>query len=324
MKKSADYARQVRQLFATLTKRYGKPRALPARDATDELIFAVLARTGPDARALAALESLHRATVDLNDLRVTPVSALAELIGDGHPNPALAAAQVSKVLNAVFARRYTLDLSFIKSMGRRDAERFLSSLAGIHAHDVALFMARFFNMHCVPLDPGGYEFLRHGGLIDARWSHADAQLFLRRILPAAAGRAFYALLKRHAAANPPPVVVAPPPPPVAPAPPPRDPVKQASAPPAKGTPGKPVVGKVASNKTPPASGAAAKPAPGKSVPAKSTGAKAAKHASQPAQKARPAKPGASKAATRRAAHRPAKKNGSARRPANKRRSSARR
>ncbi|MFO0973604.1 MAG: hypothetical protein U1A27_09220 [Phycisphaerae bacterium] len=213
--KAADYARQIRQLYQTLLRRHGKPKLHPARDATDELIHAVLCRCSTDARAWSALGSLRRATVDLNDLRVTPVSALAELLGPDFPNATMVAQQVSRVLNSVFARRFTLDLSFIKSMSRRDAERFLNGLSGIDPHDVALFMARFFKMHCVPIDPRGYQLLRRSGLIDPSWSHAETQLFLRRVLPAASGRPFYHLLKRHAASTP---LPEPPPPAPAPAP----------------------------------------------------------------------------------------------------------
>ncbi len=216
MKRSNEYARAIRKFHQTLLRRYGKPRIPPVREPIDELMYAVLTRWAPEGRAMAAVERLRKASIDLNDLRVTPVVELTAALGDDFPRARETAEALYRVLNGVFNRRYTLDLSFLKSMGKRDRERLISSVSGIDPHDSGMFLLRCYHGRHVPVSPDAYWALRHEKLVDPDASTAEIRGLLVKVIPASQAEMFACLLKRHIATNPPPAEPPPPPPPPAP------------------------------------------------------------------------------------------------------------
>ena len=202
MKRVSDYARGIRQLYQTLLRRHGRPRIPSLREPIDELMYAVLARWGPETRAASLVDQLRKSTIDLNDLRVTPVIELTETIGNSFSRPREAAEALSRVVNGAFNRRYTLDLTYLKTMSRRDVAKFLSGLSGSSPHDVALYMLRNHRVRMSPITPDCLTWLKQSGLADPTWTHAHMQSFLQRVIPASGAEAFCYLLKRHVAANP--------------------------------------------------------------------------------------------------------------------------
>ncbi len=249
MKRVSDYAREIRQMYQTLLRRHGRPRIPSLREPIDELMYAVLSRWGPETRAASLVDQLRRSTIDLNDLRVTPVVELTETIGNSFSRPREAAEALSRVINGAFNRRYTLDLTYLKTMSRRDVARFLAGLSGSSPHDVALYMLRNHRVRMSPITPDCLTWLKQSGLADPAWSHAHTQQFLQRVIPANGAEAFCYLLKRHVAANPlPPAPVEP------------EPVKPAEA---RNDPAKPAP----RNGLPPKSATArSKPVPAKKTP----------------------------------------------------------
>lgn len=216
MKRANEYARAIRKFHQTLLRRYGRPRIPPVREPIDELMYAVLSRWAPEGRAMAAVERLRRASIDLNDLRVTPVVEIMATLGDDFPRARETSEALYRILNGVFNRRYTLDLSFLKTMGKRDRERMISGVSGIDPHDSGMFLLRCYHGRHVPVSPDAFAALRHEKLVDPEASTADIRALLVKVIPASQAEVFACLLKRHIAANPPPVVVTPPPPPPAP------------------------------------------------------------------------------------------------------------
>lgn len=216
MKRANEYARAIRKFHQTLLRRYGRPRIPPVREPIDELMYAVLSRWAPEGRAMAAVERLRRASIDLNDLRVTPVVELTATLGEDFPRARETSEALYRVLNGVFNRRYTLDLSFLKSMGKRDRERMISSVSGIDPHDSGMFLLRCYRGRHVPVSPDAFASLRHEGLVAPDASSAEIRALLAKVIPASQAEAFACLLKRHIASNPPPAEPPAPPPPAAP------------------------------------------------------------------------------------------------------------
>lgn len=303
MKRANEYARAIRKFHQTLLRRYGRPRIPPVREPIDELMYAVLSRWAPEGRAMAAAERLRRASIDLNDLRVTPVVEIVTTLGDDFPRARETAEALYRVLNGVFNRRYTLDLSFLKSMGKRDRERMMSGVSGIDPHDAGMFLLRCYRSRHVPVSPDAFAALRHEGLVDPEASSAEIRAFLSKIIPVSQAEVFACLLKRHIAANPPPMETpAVPAPAAAPAVPTHS--KKAGPSSDSSAAAKPTANAVKPNQAP--ARTSSKPQNGDS-PRKEAAAKPVKQAPSPAAKAdRARKPVAS------AANRRGKPNGSAR------------
>src|SRR5437764_614028 len=138
MKNASEYARRVRRLLGQIKARAEKVAELPPGDVTDQVLVAVLMRYAPDPVALAAYKRLRERTVDLNELRVTPVAELIDLLGPAFPQNKVAAESVARVLGAIFNRCHHLDLGFLREMSRKDARTYLDTLDGMDPFSSAL------------------------------------------------------------------------------------------------------------------------------------------------------------------------------------------
>src|SRR4051794_15947952 len=110
MKNASEYTRGMRRLLNQIKTRNEKPVEAPAGDVTDEVLLAVLMRFAGDAAGIAAHKRLREKTVDLNELRVTPIAELIDLLGPSFPQNKAAAESVARVLGAIFNRCHHLDL----------------------------------------------------------------------------------------------------------------------------------------------------------------------------------------------------------------------
>jgi hypothetical protein len=169
----------------------------------EALLRGVLGDYAADARAASALSRLRTAVVDLNELRVTPVSEMVEIVGVDYPMVRKAATDMSAALNAVYNKLHHLDLSFLKKVARRSAETFVNSLETVNAHARATIVLRCLKGHAVPIDAAMYQLLRRSGCIEPDATVDQAQKFLAAHLRESEAMAFYVLVKRYAAAHAP-------------------------------------------------------------------------------------------------------------------------
>jgi len=121
MKHGGDYARRLRHLFHQLVRKFGKPTPPEPTEPLEQMVIAILSGNTSHYKALAAFRKLREQMVDLNELRVTPVTELARFIGAAIPQAELKAQRIVEVLNDIRRRHDTLDLSFLKQRGRREA-----------------------------------------------------------------------------------------------------------------------------------------------------------------------------------------------------------
>lgn len=204
MKKDAQYAQRIRQLFNKLKKAGGgSAETWQSEDPMEMLLWAILSTYASEARAAAALAKIRAAMVDYNELRVTPVAEIVEMIGADYPMCRPAAEEIVRTLQAIFNRLHHLNLGFLKSSARRTAESFLNTLDGLGGHAKAMMVLRCFKGHAVPLDVNMYAFLHKNGRIAEGAAVEQAQRFLAGVIKERDAVGFYELLKRYAAAHAP-------------------------------------------------------------------------------------------------------------------------
>ncbi len=199
----AEYARQIKKLFTKLRKAGGKVSLPPVDDPMDQLLRGALSTYASETRADAALAKLRGAMVDLNELRVTPVSEIIEVIGVDYPSCRSAAEEISRALNAVYNRVHGQDLGFLKGSSRKAAESFLASLDGVGDHAKASVMLRCFKSHVIPVDANMHVFLKKNGYVPEGATVEDAQKLLTRQIKERDGVTFYVLAKRYASVHAP-------------------------------------------------------------------------------------------------------------------------
>ncbi len=214
MKNAAECARRLKRLVGKMKKERGVALPPPVDDPTDQLLRGVLTDFSSEGRANAALHRLRDAVVDLNELRVTPVAEIVEIIGADFPMCRSAAEGISTALNAVYNRLHSVDLGFLKKAARRTAESFLNSLPGLNPHAKASVLMRCLKIHAVPADAAMCEFLRRSGCVPPDARAEEIQRFLASQIRESQAPAFYAQFKRYASTHTPrkgasPPVVAP-------------------------------------------------------------------------------------------------------------------
>lgn len=189
---------------AALEKKYGvpEPPAETGRSVLEEIVYAVCrdGTTGADAdRAYAAL---RKAFIDWNEVRVSTVPEVADVLRP-LPHPGARAKRIVALLQAVFEERYSFDLGDILKKGLKDTARKLRFYKeGVNDFAVAWVMQRTLGGHAVPLDGPTLRVLERLGVVEAEAGEADGGESLRgsveHMIPKARGPEFTELMSVHA------------------------------------------------------------------------------------------------------------------------------
>lgn len=201
MKRGSEYAKRIKRLYHDLVSKHGKPAAVEPVDPLEQLVIGILAIDSTEAKAQAVYRRITQQMVDLNELRVTPALELAAMIGDSVPHAADKARRIVEALNAVRRRQDTLDLSFLKQRGRREAREYLESLDGVPRAAAASVVLFSLGGHAIPVDDLTLYVLRKEGAIDTGADAIEAQAFLERHITAAEAPAFTLLLSRYVSSH---------------------------------------------------------------------------------------------------------------------------
>ncbi len=203
MKKAAEYLKKIKQLSNKLKKQGDKVTPAEIEEPMELLLFSILSNFSSEARAAAAVSKLQSAVVDYNELRVTPVAEIVEIIGKDYPNCRRAAEEIGDALHAVFNQLHDLNLQFLKAGPKRHAESFVSSLDNISPHARAMMSWRCLGGRAVPLDSNMYAYLVKNDYLPEQVDVEEAQKFLTSKLKDRDGENFYLMLKRYAATHAP-------------------------------------------------------------------------------------------------------------------------
>ncbi len=201
MKRSAEHARRLKRLFSQIKKDGSVASLVETDDPMRVLLLGIYSNFASEQRAAGAVERLLDAVVDINELRVTPVADLVQIVGVDYPNGRCAAEEASRVLNSIFNRTHDLDLRFLKTAGKKTAEAFLDSLDGLGPHAKAFFQQRYLSVRTIPLDANMHAYLQRSDCIEQEAGVAEAQRFLTSVIRDRDAASFYSRFKRFAAAH---------------------------------------------------------------------------------------------------------------------------
>lgn len=197
MRGATECARRLKLLWSSLRAKLGKVSPPAITDPITQLILGVLSRDTPETKASEGLERLRGMVVDYNELRVIPPIELAAILGD-FPDARLKCEDITRALNAVFAREHTVSLDRLIEMPRRDAAAALEKIDGLEPYTRARIRLLGLRHHAIPLDEAMWATARAQHIVDGRCPLLEAQQFLERQVPEENGLEFYALFKRFA------------------------------------------------------------------------------------------------------------------------------
>ncbi len=159
----------------------------------DSLLFAACLENAHYDAAVQAFETLKGAFFDWNEIRVSTVKELSEVISH-LPAAADAASRVKGILQSVFESDYSFDLEHLKKQNLGVAVKRLQKLQGGTPFVVAYATQMSLGGHAIPIDKGTLGVLYVIGVISETEAESGNVPGMERAIPKSKGQEFAALL----------------------------------------------------------------------------------------------------------------------------------
>lgn len=157
------------------------------------LLFASCLENARYEAAQEAFAKLQAAFFDWNEIRVSTVKELAEVL-HSLPDATEAAARVKGVLQSVFESDYSFDLEHLKKQNIGAAVKRLQKLQGATPFNVAYATQHALGGHAIPLDKGTLGALFVLGAINQNEAESGTVSGIERAIPKSKGQEFASLL----------------------------------------------------------------------------------------------------------------------------------
>jgi endonuclease-3 len=187
---------KIRHIIEDLRARYGAPSPGPRSDPLDVLIETILSQSTTDINSRRAFESLKRRFPTWEQARRARAASIEAAIRSGG-----LARQKSKrikaILNEIYERRGSLDLSFLCSAPIQEAVEFLSSLKGIGPKTIACTLLFACHRPLFPVDTHIFRIGQRLGLLPKKCSFEEAHRRMADLFPAERYYEIHINLIRH-------------------------------------------------------------------------------------------------------------------------------
>ena len=185
-------ATAINKLNKVIRKHY-KPVKGTTFSVIDTILYACCLENSHFDAAQLAFDQLKTVTFDLNELRVTTISELAELMPK-LPYPKRAASNVKKVLQSIFESQYSYDLEPLRKQNLGKAVQIITKYEGASPFIVGYVTQHALGGHSIPIDRGTLECLYIAGVIDENEKEKWVVPGLERAIPKNKGVEFASLL----------------------------------------------------------------------------------------------------------------------------------
>ncbi len=197
MKNSKTYAKNVQKLYLTLKRKHRKPKKVSYDDPVDALVYAIVSQDLNSIKAESIIKRFSNYFMDWNDLRVSLVQEIIEVLGSDTTVTQNIAATLIGALASVFNKYNTVSLMPLKNIGKRPARQVLEQTAGINDFVIDYCMLTSLQGHAIPLTDSMIEYLKSNEIVHPEADSADIEGFLARQISAQKAYEFYALLRRE-------------------------------------------------------------------------------------------------------------------------------
>jgi endonuclease III len=195
---------QFGKLHKVLKKHYKPVPTNAVRSVMEHLLFACCVEEARYEAAEEAFAALVHTFFDWNEVRVTSISELSEVMACV-PDPRAAANRIKRVLHAVFEARFNFDLEDLKKKNLGPAVKWLEDLDGTTRGTVSFVVQASLGGHSIPIDSGTMAVLKLLDLVSEKDAEKGEVPGLERAIPKSKGVEFGSLLHQFAAdftANP--------------------------------------------------------------------------------------------------------------------------
>jgi endonuclease-3 len=193
---SSNRASKLTKTHKVLKKHY-KPHSLADRPVLEHLLYACCLEFAPPEAADESFAKLQQTYYDWNEVRVTTISELSEVLS-GLPRAAEAASRLKRSLQSVFECYYSFDLEPLKKENIGKAVKQLEGLDGISKFVVAFVTQNGLGGHAIAVNDDGLETLRVLGVVSDDEAKKQRVPGLERAISKSKGVEFGSLLHQLA------------------------------------------------------------------------------------------------------------------------------
>jgi endonuclease III len=197
MKNSKEYSKKIQNLFRTLKRKRSKVQQVSYELVTDAVVYSIISEKMSNKTAETAIKRFSEYFVDLNDLRVSRVEEIIEVLGENTTVAKDVASRMIRVLQAIFNDYHKVSLEALKKLGKRPARQVLEKTDGTTNFIVDYCMLTALRGHAIPLTENMIKYLKANDLVDGDADEQQISGFLAKQISAKNGYEFYALLRRE-------------------------------------------------------------------------------------------------------------------------------
>lgn len=180
-------------------KKHYKPVAIDAqRKVLDHLLFACLLENALYEDAEAAFAALVHTFFDWNEIRVTSIAELSEVMAM-LPDPRAASYRLKRVLHAVFEASYSFDLEDKRKKNLGPTVKWFEKLDGCSPFGVAYVVQAALGGHAIAIDSGSMTILRLLDLVSEKDAQTGNVPGMERAIAKSKGVEFASLLHQFGA-----------------------------------------------------------------------------------------------------------------------------
>ncbi|MBN2589756.1 MAG: hypothetical protein JXA96_07830 [Sedimentisphaerales bacterium] len=197
MKNSKEYTKKISALYQSLKRKGYKFPELEVKSVVDSLIYGIISEKLTEKETEAAIKRFDDYFVDFNDLRVSRLEEIAELLGEDNSQNRQIALTITKVLNSIYNESHNVSLEGIQKLGKRPARQKFEKMEELSLFSIDYCMLTALDSHTIPLTETMLEYLRSNKLIDEGADAKEAEGFLAKQISAKNGYEFYKLLRHE-------------------------------------------------------------------------------------------------------------------------------
>jgi len=197
MKNSKEYSKKITNLYQSLKKKNPKVQSITFNQVVDSIIHGIICEKFSERDTEAAIKRFSAYFVDWNDLRVSRLEEIAEILGADTPENRQIALTLTKVLQRIFNENHQISLESLQKLGKRQARQKLEKIEDLSKFVIDYCMLTSMDSHAIPLTENMIEYLKSNDLVEEEADEPTLEGFLSKQISAKNGYEFYILLKHE-------------------------------------------------------------------------------------------------------------------------------
>jgi len=193
----SNKAQLLLRVYGSLSRIYGKARKARKENPFEQLVLCILAHRSSETAAQEALDRLTQEYVDWNEVRVSAVNDLGEMLSRSGIDSATAHV-LKSALDGIFNKQYSMNAEFLRDAKPEDARRMLSELDSLPEQIISATLLTSYDNLPVPVDEEMARVIRRLGVVKADVKLDEIDKLLRTAVPRREAYSFFRVFTLHA------------------------------------------------------------------------------------------------------------------------------